>query len=150
MQLYRAIVASLLGFALLPYKGSNAGRLDHKFVTADVTLSTSGSSTSVPLSIPAGSIIDAVAFKVLTPVAGISSDSTVTFSLTGGSTDSLGQWVATDLDEAGGAGNLFAPAITRVTGSAANGAFVVAGGADNTPSAGKIRLVIFYRSIAAL
>lgn len=109
-----------------------------------VAVATGGAATSLTLNVPAGAKIVAVLLRVTTTIAGIDS-TTGTVALTGGSTTSVGTISAFS---AGTSGKFFlATADGLVTGSAANATFTLSGGADNTPSAGAIRLVAFYEKI---
>jgi len=99
------------------------------------TVATDGATTVLTLSIPAAAHVIGVAAKVTTSIAGVNS-TTGTFALTGGSTASLGTISAFT------AGTKMTVAESELTTATTNATFVLSGGADNTPSAGAVRLVV--------
>lgn len=133
------------------------GGLVYRYVdTGVVSLTTSGATTVITLDIPVGAVILGVAANVTTAVAGVSASGvTATLAFTGGSTLAIGTFVSA------GDGNVAkntkitlaynpASSSTVVSSSVANAALVFSGGADNTPSAGAIRVVVQYLTMTPL
>lgn len=119
------------------------------------TLSTSGGTTNLGFSVPVGAIIRGVSAKIITTIAGVSTSGvTVALAFSGGSTLSVGSFVSS------GDGNVAAgtkltklydyAASNAVTSTTANLTLTISGGADNTPSAGAIRAVVYYDVLDAL
>lgn len=100
-----------------------------------VSLATGGAATTLTMDIPAGALVKGAALKVTTTVANVDS-TTGTLTLSGGSTATLGTISAFT---SGTKGTFAAAAPTTATTQAV---FTLSGGADNTPSAGAVRLVL--------
>lgn len=111
--------------------------------------------TTLTLDIPSGARIIAWAANVTTAIADVSlAGVTVAIALTGGSSLALGNLVT------GGDGNLAANTKNQgmidpnqaglVTTGTTQAEVTISGGVDNTPSAGAIRLVVWYETVAAL
>lgn len=140
----------------LRHRGVRGGALHHdSYYSGVVSLSTSGATTAIAAAIPDGAVIDAVSAKIVSAIAGVSAANvTVNLAFTGGSTLSVGDFVAvgdgnvaadTDLI------NTFGYAVNnKVSGAVANMALVISGGADNTPSGGSIELLVHYKYTDAL
>lgn len=120
-----------------------------------ISLNTGSPTTALDFNIPIGANLIGIAANITTAIAGVSASAvTVTLAFTGGSTLSVGTFVS------GGDGNvpqdtkltnLFGYAAdTAVTTSLADMALVISGGGDNTPSAGAIRVVAVYETLADL
>lgn len=121
-------------------------------VEENVTLSTAGATTDTTIDLPADSLIDAVTIRITTTITGIDStslqfgDSNVATrfgsvsAFTSGTTGvGINQWKGSvTADNAG-------PTQT----STAKVRLTLAGGADNTPSAGAVRVAIHYRTFTA-
>jgi hypothetical protein len=115
--------------------------------TGPVALATDGAATALTLNIPTGARIEALALRVTTAVADIDS-TTGTLALTGGNTETVGAVAAFT---AGTSLTLVAPSNVQLNASATvNASFTLSGGADNTPSAGAVDLLVYYTTIAAL
>jgi hypothetical protein len=113
-----------------------------------VSISTSGATTTIPLSVPAGTRIDGVSLYISPVASGIDSTE-MDFDFTGGSTLKF-------IDNATPPASPFAfsswlgpTSDGRVTSSAANATLTFAGGADNTASAGSVRLVVHGVTISS-
>ena len=114
-----------------------------QYASAVTTLDTGDASTAITVDLPAGALVTGAALKVTTTIAGIDS-TTGTLALTGGSTATLGTISAFS---AGTKGTFAAAAATT---AATQASFVLSGGADNTPSAGAVQLVVSAIVQAAL
>ncbi|MCB9681832.1 MAG: hypothetical protein H6733_10195 [Alphaproteobacteria bacterium] len=110
-----------------------------------VDVSTSGAATTITLGIPDGALILAYVFVVVEDISGMDSD-TGTFAMTGGSTQSL----PTIDTFTAGVGNKGLTAGLAVSGAVANASFTLSGGSDNIASAGSVRMLVHYRTLADL
>lgn len=125
--------------------GTEAGALKvRKYKSAATAVSTSGAATTLSAVIPAGSTILGYSIKVTTTIAGINS-STGTLTVTGGGSGTLGTIAAFTAGTTGTGG-----AAIAVGATAANLVFTLSGGADNTPSAGAIQVLVWYVHIEGL
>jgi len=113
------------------------------YASAVTAVATGGATTAITVDVPAGALVTGAALKVTTTIAGIDS-TTGTLALTGGSTATLGTISAFT---AGTKGTFAAAAATT---AATQASFVLSGGADNTPSAGAVQLVVSAIVQAAL
>jgi hypothetical protein len=117
-------------------------------VEVEVDVATDSATTPIVLDIPDGATVHAYSFVVSDEIAGVDS-TTGTLSLTGGNTQDLG---TIDAMAAGTTLKAIAPngVNLAVSGGAANAALVLSGGADNTPTGGKVKLRAWYWTVDAL
>lgn len=140
----------------LRHRGVATGMLHIDSYYSDVVaLSTSGATTAIAAAIPDGACIESVSAKIVGAIAGVSAANvTVNLAFTGGSTLSVGDFVAVgDGNVAAGTTltNTFGYAVNnKVSGAVANMALVISGGADNTPSGGSIAVLVHYKYTDAL
>lgn len=112
-----------------------------------VSVNTGGAATTITLAIPDKCSIAAFAGQVTTEIAGIDS-TTGTFALTGGNTETIGTISAFTAGTALTGIGLGGADLT--TSATTNASFTLSGGADNTPSAGAVRLKVWYFQMEAL
>lgn len=106
-----------------------------QYASAVTAVATGGATTAITVDVPAGARVVGAALKVTTTIAGIDS-TTGTLALTGGSTATLGTISAFT------AGTKLTVAPSEATTAATQASFVLSGGADNTPSAGAVQLIL--------
>ena len=106
-------------------------------------VATGGAATTLSAVIPAGVLIVGWTILVSTTIAGIDS-TTGTLTVSGGASATLGTISAFS------AGTAAKGATATATTAATNVVFTLSGGADNTPSGGAIRVVVWYTSCAVL
>jgi len=133
---------------------------DWSLQTADsgiVQLNQAGTTTTVTMSVPVGSMLVGSACKITTAISGVSATGvTVAVAWTGGS--SLTPGVPSFVIN--GDGNIALNTKSQkiydytanniVISSVANLQVAISGGADNTPSAGAVQCVAHYTTVAAL
>mgnify|MGYP001604634851 CR=1 FL=1 len=136
-----------------------ASGADYAIVATDsgiVSLDVGDGTTTVTLNVPDGARLLGTACKVTTSIADVSAAAvTITVTYTGGSTLAA----TTNLVTAGD-GNVASGTQVRdlydfadvntVSGAVANLEVAIAGGVDNTPSAGAVRCVSHYETLGAL
>lgn len=116
-------------------------------VEEETTLSTSGATTDTTIQLPANSLILAVVARITVSIAGVNStalqigDSNVATRFGSGGTLTIG---ATIIGLNHLKGSVATDNAGPVQGAAASVRFTLAGGGDNTPSGGKVRVTIFY------
>lgn len=136
------------------FTGANGEAVQFATLSEEVTLSTAGATTDSTIDLPTNSIIQAVTARVTTTIAGANSTTiqigdnlpqatrfnSTASALTAGTTIvGLNQWDPTIATATLGPRQLTAQKV-RIT---------LAGGADNTPSAGAVRIVIHYIQFTA-
>lgn len=129
------------------FTGTNGQAFAIASLSELVTLSTSGATTDSTIDLPAGSIILAVTARITTTIAGI--DST---SLQLGDPTTAARFGSAAAFTAGTTaigitalnGNITTTAAGPTQAASAKVRLTLAGGADNTPSAGAVRIVINY------
>lgn len=125
--------------------GTEAGSLKiSKYKSAATAVSTSGAATTLSAVVPAGATIVGFSLKVTTTIAGINS-TTGTLTVSGGGSGTLGTIAAFTAGTTGTGG-----AAITVGATAGNVVFTLSGGADNTPSAGAIQVLVWYLHIEGL
>ena len=131
-------VASATPLITLDDTGSGSTMVLTCYDSGVVTLDTGDAVTALTLGIPAAAFVIGRAAKVVAAVTGTDS-TTGTFTLTGGSTSSVGT-ISTFT-----AGHKSTVAIQSVisTTAATDATFTLSGGSDNTPTAGSVRLVVW-------
>lgn len=148
------LAGPLTSLTLTPANGG-----DYSIASIDsglVSLSTIGATTVVTMNVPALSVLIGTACKVTTSIAGVSAAAvTITVDYSGGST-----LAATPNLVTGGDGNVAAGTqvkdlydaadVNVVGGSVADLSILIAGGVDNTPSAGAVRCLATYATLSAL
>lgn len=131
------------------------GELTHRTSVSTTSLNTGGTTTDIDLNIPVGANIRAVSSKIVDAIAGVSATGvTVNLAFTGGNTADIGNFVAA------GDGNVVANSKLKkilpggvsgaVSGTPADMRVTISGGADNTPTAGSIKIVVHYTELADL
>jgi hypothetical protein len=117
-----------------------------KHVDVTTSLNTGGTSTAIDLNIPSGAMIVNVSAKVETAFAGVSTSGvTAALAFTGGSTQAIGNLVAAGNGNVAANTELIENFTTLIeTSDITDAVLTFSGGADNTPSAGAIRLVVAY------
>lgn len=125
------------------------GELTTTFADSGVTsVNTGGSATTITLSIPSGAKVIGYAYNVTETITG--SDATgSTLALTGGLTTSLATGLALAANTKS-KGFLDANAASIITGGTTNASLTLTGGTPTNPSAGSVRLVAIYETIADL
>ena len=131
----------------IPGEGSSNGQnLTISPVSENITLSTSGASTTSTIDIPADSFIVSVTARITTTIAGVDSTSVVIKGDDSGAT--FAQLTALTV------GTSTVGLAHHATGEGANATagkvqISLLGGADNTPSAGAVRITIHYIKLTA-
>lgn len=127
---------------------SGAAMTRKRYDSGITAVATGGAATTITLSIPSGEAVVAYAFAVTTTIADIDS-TTGTLEFTGGSTANIGTvstFTSGTVKDSILSGSNYPVVLTDVT----NATFTLSGGADNTPSAGAIRLVVFTEAITSI
>jgi hypothetical protein len=132
--------------------GLNGSQLITGQVSENITLSTSGATTDSTIDLPANSIILSVTARITTTIAGV--DST---TLSIGDPTTAARFGTTGTLTAGTTvvglnhqqGSVSTDATGPVQTSAAKVRLTLSGGADNTPSAGAVRITIHYMQFIA-
>lgn len=120
------------------------------FTEVLVTLSTTGATTAINFGtngLPAGALAVATSIRVVDAITGINStDGTLNLNPTTGPSPAGTINAFTAGSTEGG----IAPTGIAIDGADADdGTFVLSGGADNTPSAGSIRVTVYFWRVAA-
>lgn len=115
--------------------------------SGEVDVATDGATTAITLNVPPNAQIVGYALKVVEEIAGIDA-TTGTLSLTGGNTQDLGTISAFAADTS--AQGTKQSDANFVTSDTTNAQIVLSGGTDQTPSGGKVRVVVIYDQIEAL
>lgn len=125
---------------VVDYPATGGSLTLRRYDSGVTAVATGGAATTLTLAIPAAARLESYALKVTTTIAGIDS-TTGTLALTGGNTETIGTISAfsagTKLTKAAPGG------VDLTTTAATNASFTLSGGADNTPSAGAVRLVVW-------
>jgi hypothetical protein len=129
------------GIAAVPVQGSIAGGLALQCVDSGViTLDTGDAATDLTVDIPDGWVVAGVSLKVTTAITGVDS-TTATIALTGGSTSTVTTFTTLTADYV--KATMINPILVAFGGSNAGAALTLSGGADNTPTAGAVRVVLY-------
>lgn len=132
--------------------GNNGGQQDRSMLSELVTLSTVGATTDTTIQIPANSLVLGVTVRVTTGITGI--DSTALEIGDATTSNRFGSIAAFTAGTTGVGlnhlqGGISTDAAGPIVTSATAVRLTLAGGADNTPSAGAVRVTIHYISLTA-
>lgn len=141
-----------MGFEPYPFVSAGVGGygLQQPVDSGVVSLSTSGATTDLGISIPVGALIVAVQAKITTAIAGVSVTGTsVNLDFISGCTASGINFVTNGNGNVGVThkANIYdynTITSTNVVASAADLRLSITGGADNIPSAGAVRAIVYY------
>lgn len=132
--------------------GASGGQQDRAMLSELVTLSTVGATTDTTMTIPANSLVLGVTVRVTTGITGINSTSLqVGDATTAARFGSISAFTAgtTGVGLNHLQGGISTDAAGPIVTSATAVRLTLAGGADNTPSAGAVRVTIHYISLTA-
>lgn len=137
--------AAIEGLTELLGDESDGGQMETLSASYTATLSTSEATTSIDANLPAGAVILGAAVKVTTAIAGVTGGVVGALTASGGSSATLVSNIATALASTGQKA-LAGAELTAETDLV----YTLSGGADVTPSAGAIRVKIWYRRLTSL
>jgi len=132
--------------------GENAGQQTRAMLSELVTLSTVGATTDTTIQIPANSLVLGVTVRVTTTIAGIDSTALqIGDATTAARFGSIAAFTAgtTGVGLSHLQGGISTDAAGPIVTSATAVRLTLSGGADNTPSAGAVRVTIHYISLTA-
>lgn len=144
-----------MGTRALTYDPELGGEIKRQTVdTGAVSLSTGGATTTLGLTIPSGARIISAVGRVNTAITGVSASGvTVAAAFSGGSTLAIGDFITAGDGNAAKntkVANLFGYATDNKTTGSTDITITISGGVDNTPSAGAVRFLVTYDTVAAI
>lgn len=132
--------------------GANGEAAVLSTLSENVTLSTAGATTDSTIDLPAGSIILSVVARITVDIAGVNSTTLsvgdpTTAARFGTTTTLTAGTVITGITQMNG--NISTTATGPTQAAAAKCRLTLSGGADNTPSAGAVRIAIIFIQFTA-